>query len=273
MKKVLAVMMALVLAFALCVPSFAEGESIPGIDEIINTITGAVGEMNVDEIITSIQDMIGGIDGGDIGGGDIDVDIPQTVTPDAAQQIVDAMLQGGATKDDVRAAVEQMHDEGTIDDESYQNLLDAIEAAEEPEGSTISGDATEIINALRQMGITDDQMKSVVDQLYERGAISQEVYDEIIRQLDAAETTTEATNEGGIGGFLSGIVDAITGLFGGGDEDGDGAGAGGETSTGTTTNPDEYAGKEPTGDTALLSVAAVAAVAGVALVLTKKKQK
>ncbi|MGN0519699.1 MAG: hypothetical protein ACI4LB_03075 [Candidatus Fimenecus sp.] len=259
MKKVLAVMMALVMAFALCVPSFAEGEgSFPGIDEIINSITGAIGEMNVDEIISSIEEQIGSI-GGESG---------SAISPEDAQEIIDSLLQQGATKDSLIEAIEQMHNEGTIDDETYQKLLDAVEAADI---SGISGDASDIINALRQMGMTDDQIIAIADELLDRGTITREQYDEIIRILNEEESTTEASNAGGIGGFLSGIVDAITGLFGGG-SDGDGEGGEG-TTTGTTTNSDEYAGKEPTGDTALLSVAAVAAVAGVALVLAKKKQK
>ena len=151
----------------------------------------------------------------------------------------------------------------------------ALEAAEEPsstpapdiDDSQVAAAAAEVIKTLKNMGIPADQLKSVVDALYDQGAIPQNVYDEIIRQLDAEEGTSESGNSGGIGGFLGGIVDAITGLFGGGNDDG------GNGNNGSTTNPDSYEGKEPTGDTAILSVAAVAAVAGVALVLTKKKQK
>lgn len=291
MKKVLAVMLALVMAVTLCMPSFAEdttGEA-GGLDfsAIIDTVKSVIGNfMPSDASMPDLSGVIGtisGIIGGIIGGGEDSTDTTDTtgggselptfenLTPEQAEQIVNAMLQTGLTKEDVKDAIEEMYATGRLDVVSYDNLLKALEKAEDPTTSApiiddedVVAAATQVIGALRRMGVTDDQIKSVVDALYERGTIPQNVYDEIIRQLDSAETTTDASNAGGIGGFLSGIVDTIKGFFGG--DSGDGG-------NGTTTNPDSYEGKEPTGDTAILSVAAVAAVAGVALVLTKKKQK
>lgn len=292
MKKVLAVMLALVMAFSLCIPSFAATttEAAGGLDfgAIIDTVTGIIGGFlpsdaelpDIGGIIGSIGDIIGGIGGGTdttSASGEEEITF-ENLSPEEAAQVVDMALNAGFTKAELEAAFDEMYATGRMDYESYQNLMAALEAAEEPSSSSVLPDiddadvakaATEVIKALKDMGVPADQLKSVVDALYEQGAIPQDVYDEIIRQLDAAETTTEASNSGGIGGFLGGIVDAITGLFGGGN----GEGGNGEGSNGTTTNPDSYEGKEPTGDTAILSVAAVAAVAGVALVLTKKKQK
>lgn len=290
MKKVLAVMLALVMAFSLCIPSFAEttAEAGGGLDfgAILETVTGIIGGFlpsdvslpDVGGIIGSIGDIIGGIGGGTdttSASGEDEITF-ENLSPEEAAQVVDAALNAGFTKAELEAAFEEMYATGKMDYESYQNLMAALEAAEEPSSSAmpdiddadVAAAAAEVIKALKDMGVPADQLKSVVDSLYERGAIPQNVYDEIIRQLDAAESTTNAGNSGGIGGFLGGIVDAITGLFGGGSGDGSGDG-----NNGTTTNPDSYEGKEPTGDTAILSVAAVAAVAGVALVLTKKKQK
>lgn len=286
MKKVLAVMLALVMAFSLCIPSFAEttAEAGGGLDfgAILETVTGIIGGFlpsdvslpDMGGIIGSIGDIIGGIGGGTdtTSASGADEITFENLSPEEAAQVVDAALKAGFTKAELEAAFEEMYATGKMDYESYQNLMAALEAAEEPSSSAmpdiddadVAKAATEVIKALKDMGVPADQLKSVVDSLYERGAIPQNVYDEIIRQLDAAESTTNAANSGGIGGFLGGIVDAITGLFGGGSGDGN---------NGTTTNPDSYEGKEPTGDTAILSVAAVAAVAGVALVLTKKKQK
>ena len=286
MKKVLAVMLALVMAFSLCMPSFAvtTTEAAGGLDfgAILETVTGIIGGFlpsdvslpDMGGIIGSIGDIIGGIGGGTdtTSASGADEITFENLSPEEAAQVVDAALHAGFTKAELEAAFEEMYATGKMDYESYQNLMAALEAAEEPSSSAmpdiddadVAKAATEIIKALKDMGVPADQLKSVVDSLYERGAIPQNVYDEIIRQLDAAEPTTNAANSGGIGGFLGGIVDAITGLFGDGSGDGN---------NGTTTNPDSYEGKEPTGDTAILSVAAVAAVAGVALVLTKKKQK
>ena len=289
MKKVLAVMLALVMAFSLCIPSFAETTAEAGgldFGAILETVTGIIGGFlpsdaslpDIGGIIGSIGDIIGGIGGGTdttSASGEDEITF-ENLSPEEAAQVVDAALKAGFTKAELEAAFEEMYATGKMDYESYQNLMAALEAAEEPSSSAmpdiddadVAKAATEVIKALKDMGVPADQLKSVVDSLYERGAIPQNVYDEIIRQLDAAESTTNAANSGGIGGFLGGIVDAITGLFGGGSGDGSGDG-----NNGTTTNPDSYEGKEPTGDTAILSVAAVAAVAGVALVLTKKKQK
>ena len=288
MKKVLAVMLALVMAFSLCIPSFAEentGEAGGGLDfgAILETVTGIISgflpsDASSPDIGGIIGDIIGGIGGGsDTTGatGEEDARI-ENLSPEEAKKMVEKELNKGYTKAELKAVYEEMYATGKMDYESYQNLLAALEAAEEPSSPTfpniadedVAKAATEVIKALKNMGVPADQLKSVVDTLYDQGAIPQNVYDEIIRQLDAAETTTDAANSGGIGGFLGGIVDAITGLFGGGSGDGSGDG-----SNGTTKNPDSYEGKEPTGDTAILSVAAVAAVAGVALVLTKKKQK
>lgn len=288
MKKVLAVMLALVMAFSLCIPSFAETttEAAGGLDfgAIIDTVTGIIGgflpsDAQLPDIDGIIGDIIGGIGGGTdttSASGEEEITL-ENLSLEEAKQYVDKKLKEGYTKAELKAAFEEMYATGKMDYESYQNLMAALEAAEEPSSSVmpdisdedVAKAATKIIKALKDMGVPADQLKSVVDALYDQGAIPQNVYDEIIRQLDAAETTTEASNSGGIGGFLGGIVDAITGLFGGGN----GEGGNGEGGNGTTTNPDSYEGKEPTGDTAILSVAAVAAVAGVALVLTKKKQK
>lgn len=291
MKKVLAVMLALVMAFSLCIPSFAETTGAAGgldFGAIIETISGVISGFlpsdtsmpDMSGIMDTITGIIGGIIGGggegstDTTGGGSELPTYENLTPEQAEQIVNAMLQTGLTKEDVKDAIEEMYATGRLDVVSYENLLKALEKAEDPTTSApiiddedVVAVATQIISTLRKMGVTDDQMKSVVDALYERGTIPQNVYDEIIRQLDSAETTTDASNAGGIGGFLSGIVDTIKGFFGAD------SGEGGEGGNGTTTNPDSYEGKEPTGDTAILSVAAVAAVAGVALVLTKKKQK
>ena len=278
MKKVLAIVLSLVMAFAFCVPSFAETTGAAGgldFSAIIETITGILGSFIPSEApdLGGIIDGIGGIIGGLIPSGE-QGGAAITISPAMAKRIVDSMLQTGATKDDIRAAVEQMHKDGKIDEASYENLMTAIDEAVEPDTTVIVSDedaakaAAEIIKTLKKMGVPQSAIQSVVDTLYENGTIPQNVYDEIVKQLNASESTTDAENEGGIGGFLGGIFDTVKdffgGLFGGGSDDGEG---------GSTTNPNEYGGNEPTGDTAILSVAAVAAVAGVALVLTKEKQK
>ena len=123
--------------------------------------------------------------------------------------------------------------------------------------------AEELIQKLKDAGIPASAMQTVVDALHSAGAIDDDMYNEATNLINANEPTSEASNEGGIGGFLSGIVDTISGLFGGGT---------GDAGTGSGSS-DEFGGSQATGDTALISVVAVAAVAGAALLLTKKKKE
>lgn len=283
MKKVIAVMLALVMAFALCVPSFAEGEeSSFDISAIVEQVKQIIGSIGGGEGGVELPDIGGIIDGIINGGGETpslpEVSLPDidlsNITPEQAATIISIMQKTGATKEEIQATLDQMLADGQIPQESYDTLKAALDAAPETttEDPVISDDqvgeaAQKIIDALKKAGVTNEQMQGVVDQLYDRGIIPQNVYDEITRRINESENTTAASNEGGIGGFISGIVDKIKDLFGAGDGGDD---ANGDGNNGG--NSGNYEGKEPTGDTALLSVAAVAAVAGVALVLTKKKK-
>lgn len=285
MKKVIAVMLALVMAFALCVPSFAEGEEsgfdFNAIVEQIQQIIGSIGGGEGGEGGVELPDISGIIDSIINGGGETpslpEVSMPEidlsNVTPEQAATVISIMQRAGASKEEIQATLDQMLADGQIPQEAYDTLKAALDAA--PETSTnapvvsdeqVGEAAQKIIDALKQAGVTNDQMQGVVDQLYERGIIPQNVYDEITRRINESENTTAASNEGGIGGFISGIVDKIKDLFGQGGDDSNNPGGGDDANSGN------YEGKEPTGDTAILSVAAVAAVASVALVLTRKKK-
>ena len=123
--------------------------------------------------------------------------------------------------------------------------------------------ASDLIQRLKDAGIPASAMQTVVDALHSAGAIDDDMYNEATNLINANEPTSESSNEGGIGGFLSGIVDTISGLFGGGT---------GDAGTGSGSS-DEFGGSQATGDTALISVVAVAAVAGAALLLNKKKKE
>lgn len=291
MKKVIAVMLALVMAFALCVPSFAEGEDegsgfdfsaiIEQIQQIIGGIGGGDGEEGGFEL-PDIGGIIDGIIGGGSGeeGGDTslpEVSLPEidwsNVTPEQAATIISLLQKTGASKEDIQAELDEMLANEQIPQEAYDTLKAALDAA--PETSTnapivsdeqVGEAAQKIIDALKKAGVTNDQMQGVVDELANRGIIPQNVYDEITKRINESENTTAASNEGGISGFIGGIVDKIKGLFGGSNGDGD------SNNGNNSGNSGNYEGKEPTGDTAILSVAAVAAVAGVALVLTRKKK-
>lgn len=124
--------------------------------------------------------------------------------------------------------------------------------------------ASDLIQRLKDAGIPASALQTVVDALHSAGAIDDTMYNEATNLINANEPTSESSNEGGIGGFLSGIVDTISGLFGGATSNDNG---------GDALNDDFGSGTDtPPGDTALISVVAVAAVAGAALLLTKKKK-
>lgn len=128
--------------------------------------------------------------------------------------------------------------------------------------------AEELIQKLKDAGIPASAMQTVVDALHTAGVIDDDMYNNATNLINANEPTSESSNEGGIGGFLGGVFDKVSGLFGGlfggGDDAGDSGNNGGSS--------DEFGGSDATGDTALISVVAVAAVAGAALLLTKKKE-
>ena len=284
MKKVIAVPLALSMPFALCVPSFAEGEE-SGFDfnAIVEQVKQIIGSIGGGEGGVELPDIGGIIDGIINGGGETPTlpELPElpgidfaNLTPEQAAMVISAM-QKVASKEEIQTVLDQALANGRISQEAYDMLKAALDEAPETttEAPVVSDEqvgeaAQKIIDALKQAGVTNDQMQGVVDQLYERGIIPQNVYDEITRRINDSENTTAASNEGGIGGFISGIVDKIKDLFGQGGSD-DEVGGG---NSGDDANSGNYEGKEPTGDTAILSVAAVAAVAGVALVLTRKKK-
>ncbi len=277
MKKVLAVLMTLVLAVTLCVPSFAANDD-----------TTAPTTSPIDQITQIIQQIIGSFGGGS---SEIDPGLLEDllgdaeITPELAAIAVDlALQQTGASKEELGAAFEQMYADGTINKTSYDNLMAALEAAEEPttlppiisdeQAAEIAG---QILSALNTLGVTNDQIIEAIDSMYANGMLPENVYNAIIEQINAAENTTAADpGEGGLGGllggvgdFFGGIFDTIGGLlgFGGGDDNG---GSGNNTTA--PENAGEYGGSDPTGDTAVFAVVGVAAVAGAALLLTRKKK-
>ena len=273
MKKVLAVLMTLVLAVTLCVPSFAANDDttspIDRITQIIQQIIGSFGGSSSEIDPGLLEDILGDAE----------------ITPELAAIAVDlALQQTGASKEELGAAFEQMYADGTINETSYNNLMAALEAAEEPttlppiisdeQAAEIAG---QILSALNALGVTNDQIIEAIDPMYKNGMLPENVYNAIIEQINAAENTTAADpGEGGLGGllggvgdFFGGIFDTIGGLlgFGGGDDNG---GSGNNTTA--PENAGEYGGSDPTGDTAVFAVVGVAAVAGAALLLTRKKK-
>lgn len=282
MKKVLAVLMTLVLAVTLCVPSFAASnvtttaaptDSITAIiEQILGSILGgSEGSVNVDAVLEALASL--GLDG-------------SAISAPLAKQVVRALMAAGMTKADIQATFDQMLADGQLSQDVYDLLVAALD--EQPDDGSQGGGiiddaqaqeiAGQILSALNSLGVTNDQIIEALDSMYANGTLPENVYNALIEQINAAESTTaaEGDGEGGLGGllggvgdFFGGIFDTIGGLlgFGGGDDNG---GSGNNTTT--PENAGEYGGSDPTGDTAVFAVVGVAAVAGAALLLTRKKK-
>ncbi len=283
MKKVLAVLMTLVLAVTLCVPSFAANDDTTAptdeitavIEEILGSILGSDGTVDVDAVLQALSGLLGG---------SVNPDAIPDLSQPVANQVVKALAAAGMTKADLQATFDQMLEDGQISETTYGYLMNAVKALpddgsqggiiDDAQAAEIAG---QILSALNALGVTNDQIIEALDSMYANGTLPEEVYDAIIKQINAAENTTAADpGEGGLGGllggvgdFFGGIFDTIGGLlgFGGGDDSGDSG-----NNTTTPENAGEYGGSDPTGDTVVFAVVGVAAVAGVALLLTRKKK-
>lgn len=282
MKKVLAVLMTLVLAVTLCVPSFAANDDTTAptdeitavIEEILGSILGSDGTVDVDAVLQALSGLLGG---------SVNPDAIPDLSQPVANQVVNALAAAGMTKADMQATFYQMLADGQISETTYGNLMTAVEALpddgsqggiiDDAQAAEIAG---QILSALNALGVTNDQIKEALDSMYANGTLPENVYNAIIEQINAAENTTAADpGEGGLGGllggvgdFFGGIFDTIGGLLGfGGDDGGDDT-----TDTPTNENAGEYGGSDPTGDTVVFAVVGVAAVAGAALLLTRKKK-
>lgn len=284
MKKVIAAILALSLVFALSLTSFAD--YLPNEEQhlttILNTVKNGPGNAALSKAqIKSLQD--NGFDKPVIrycldklkANGSID-DTRYTnlitaleAAPDTAKPTITMKPGTDPTATTAAPTTSPSGGSGTGTTSGSGSLLPDLTLPNLPDITLpdINFDelvsAEELIQKLKDAGIPASAMQTIVDALHSAGAIDDDMYNEATNLINANEPTSESSNEGGIGGFLSGIVDTISGLFGGGT---------GDAGTGSGSS-DEFGGSQATGDTALISVVAVAAVAGAALLLTKKKKE
>ena len=284
MKKVIAAILALSLVFALSLTSFADylPDEEQHLTTILNTVKNGPGNAALSKAqITSLQN--NGYDKPVIkycldklkANGSID-DTRYTnlitaleAAPDTAKPTITMKPGTDPTATTAAPTTSPSGGSGTGTTSGSGSLLPDLTLPNLPDITLpdINFDelvsAEELIQKLKDAGIPASAMQTVVDALHSAGAIDDDMYNEATNLINANEPTSESSNEGGIGGFLSGIVDTISGLFGGGT---------GDAGTGSGSS-DEFGGSQATGDTALISVVAVAAVAGAALLLTKKKKE
>lgn len=135
-----------------------------------------------------------------------------------------------------------------------------------------------LVSLIGNKVITVDDGKAIVNALYKNKTINAEEKETILKAITSDEASTGVLDEifkgytpsdlaqlfRGFGDAISTITSALAGLLKGNNNGGNG----GNNNGGNTSNPTDI---PATGDYAIPAVAAVALVAGVALVLTRKK--
>ena len=281
MKKFLAALLSLVLAFSFCVPAFAEESS------------SEKTTINIQEVLDLMEKLQ---NGEEVPPAEVAAMVDQMLDTNPSFANMFASVLKSMAKEGEPNPIEALHKEGYISDSAYDVLIEAYEKAEAPETPDVPDTpiaaaidallatdpeaAANIIKSLSRLEYEDIQ--KTFDSMKAKGYLSDSAYktlsDEVkVQQSIAVSVSESIANSGetttspidGVKNFFGNIVNTVMGLFGmGGDSNGDNTTATTKksSSTSSTTIP-------KTGDIALYSVAGVALVAGLALVLTKKKKE
>ena len=300
MKKVMSVLVVLSLLFTVCVPAFA-GANVDALTdaqqkEIAGLVLAAVEKGNDPETIGGRNliksSVIAGI---------TDYSAYKTAYESNAESI----------KAIVSAAVTAVKDDTGFSQSAAASLttlltggiIDVINPTETTGGTTtpstpdpeLSEDLQKYVDVLSKLNakqiesvlvslignkvITVDDGKAIVNALYKNKTINAEEKETILKAITSDEASTGVLDEifkgytpsdlaqlfRGFGDAISTITSALAGLLKGNSGGGNGGNGSG---SGNTSNPTDI---PATGDYAIPAVAAVALVAGVALVLTRKK--
>lgn len=221
---------------------------------------------------------------------------------DQANDIIDFIILDGAKSDDeILDAADNLYNDTYIDQDVYNEIYRIIENGLREEDVTdgpsenedIIAEITDIINddsldigakvskiveILR--ALPGEQIQSVLDDLLAADVIDDATYTAISDALNGSSSILGGIDTGdgspisGIGDFLSGIL-GMLGIGGGDSPNENNGGTPSNPTTPTDSNPnssDFEGGNSKTGDYAVASVAGVAVVAGLALVLTHAKK-
>lgn len=313
MKKFLAVLLSLVMAFSFCLPAFAEdttasgggigdilgGITLPDVDisgaaDTIKQLVGIIIKSNgkMDEaVIAEIITLLGKLAGN------------EKIDPDTVLKILNALTKGGNSGGNtpnpdvpaggsVRSALDALTDEqrdyisGLIDVYLTTDFDNNDYKDKNGEPAYNPAKVTALINAMSRMDYADIQ--KVLDELHSsknakgediNPALSDEAYEvltaEVVRQEEVSKNNAATA---GPTEATTSAIDGVKGFIGKAFETikglFGGGNKGGDSPTTTKSGSSTTKGKIPqTGDVALFSVAGVAVAAGIALVLTKKKKE
>lgn len=265
MKKFATVLLSICLVFSMCVASFA------AVPDLTYTSKATI----------AIREVVR-----DLGANPSDADREA-----AAKAIITILEENGAeTKGDLRTSADTLLSKGIIDKPLYtaiNTIIDKSEAAEEDKAQAIldemkkimndsSLSATEKITKMYELikDLPAEEVQKILDAAKEKGIIDEETYNKL-SDLFNGNGKIEIPDISGDG--IKDLVTKILGKLGigggngdnGGDKNNGGSGSG---SSGSGSNKTDFeGGNAKTGDYTIASVAGIAAIAGAALVLTKKK--
>lgn len=265
MKKFATVLLSICLVFSMCVASFA------AVPDLTYTSKATI----------AIREVVR-----DLGANPSDADREA-----AAKAIITILEENGAeTKGDLRTSADTLLSKGIIDKPLYtaiNTIIDKTEAAEEDKAQAIldemkkimndsSLSATEKITKMYELikDLPAEEVQKILDAAKEKGIIDEETYNKL-SDLFNGNGKIEIPDISGDG--IKDLVTKILGKLGigggngdnGGDKNNGGSGSG---SSGSGSNKTDFeGGNAKTGDYTIASVAGIAAIAGAALVLTKKK--
>ena len=265
MKKFATVLLSICLVFSMCVASFA------AVPDLTYTSKATI----------AIREVVR-----DLGANPSDADREA-----AAKAIITILEENGAeTKGDLRTSADTLLSKGIIDKPLHtaiNTIIDKTEAAEEDKAQAIleqmkaivndsSLSATEKITKMYELikDLPAEEVQKILDAAKEKGIIDEETYNKL-SDLFNGNGKAEIPEISGDG--IKDLVSKVLGKLGigggnGGNDDNNSNGGLGSGSSGSGSNKTDFeGGNAKTGDYTIASVAGIAAIAGAALVLTKKK--
>ena len=263
MKKFATVLLSICLVFSMCVASFA---AVPDL-----TYTS--------KVTIAIREVVR-----DLGANPSDADREA-----AAKAIITILEENGAeTKGDLRTSADTLLEKGIIDKPLYtaiNTIIDKTEAAEEDKTQAIldqmkaimndsSLSATEKITKMYELikDLPAEEVQKILDAAKDKGIIDEETYNKLSDLFNGnGKVEIPEISGDGIKDLVSKVLGKL-GIGGGNGGNGDDNSNGGSGSSGSGSNKTDFeGGNAKTGDYTIASVAGIAAIAGAALVLTKKK--
>lgn len=299
MKKVLSILVAVSLLFAVAIPAFA-GEHVDALEDAQQKEIAALALESINkgnDVETAMgrssikQDVLAGI--GDF----TPYKVAAKANPDSVKIMVSLAI--AAVREDVNFSASAA---GMLSTLISKAIIDKAVPSEEPtkpvnpdDGNEVDQEIQYIVDMLSNLSydaiktvlttllgngaITADEAKIIVDELYKKGAITldeKRLLGDIINNqgnssggiFEGYTPTDLAELFRGFGNAINYITSGLADLLRKG-------GSGNTPDTPNSNNPSNPSNPEipPTGDYAVASVAGVALVAGLALVLTRKKKE